>query len=463
MKTHFIFLCLIVSGGLASASTQTTANQDKPSRLYVKNYIENNNSVVVSSYSGGIIGKDIMSVNDNVNWTNGSPGSFSWAWQWNRQLINYGIYFTNKDNVTLSWSQIGWPAVLGVQTTWSETTSSFTNTSTKGYAPIFLEHCDTSVPIVDISGTYYYSGTVQITKCSGSRTAQAIMKLQTGGKATSKLRNLFALTASATRIIPEHYDLDWGVGYYDWTSEMPQDYYDFAVSGYNPTSTDISAQNIAIGSYGNLSTSGVLYKSLPDNADVDVTPYVAGVDYYTFNLNPPVKYHSYFDLYVQQANPGFSLSISNPTNNVGHASWRFRTDAPSDALQYISTDLRSFLNTPWGFYPSGGLFTVPGQLQNDSGHSANISRTFYIGFSDLINGLEYTKGISNAPPVYVLTAFNCVGAARCAGFEADIFGLPEDESPQNFGVTLIEMYPAPSQIIGPFIDISDVFYSSAPY
>jgi hypothetical protein len=62
-----------------------------------------------------------------------------------------------------------------------------------------------------------------------------------------------------------------------------------------------------------------------------------------------------------------------------------------------------------------------------------------------------------------LDAFNCVGAAIGAGFAADVFGLPWDMTPQNFGVTLIEMYPAPGQIIGPFIDTADIFYSSAPY
>ena len=48
MKTYFIFLCLLISTGLTSATTQTTANQDKPPRLYVKSYAEN----LAASYQG---------------------------------------------------------------------------------------------------------------------------------------------------------------------------------------------------------------------------------------------------------------------------------------------------------------------------------------------------------------------------------------------------------------------------
>ena len=38
MKHYFIFLCLLISGGLAGATTQATINQDKPPYVYVKSY-----------------------------------------------------------------------------------------------------------------------------------------------------------------------------------------------------------------------------------------------------------------------------------------------------------------------------------------------------------------------------------------------------------------------------------------
>jgi hypothetical protein len=201
---------------------------------------------------------------------------------------------------------------------------------------------------------------------------------------------------------------------------------------------------------------GTLYKILPDDTTVDVTPTVSGMDYYTFNVSES-KYHSYYDLYDEQANPGYSF-MPYGTNEVGHAFWQFSTEAPSDALQYISTNLTKYLGTSCGFFPSNGLFTLPGQMEfGGANGSANIHRRFYIGFPDLINGLEFTKDTTLTPPDYVLTAFNCVGAARGAGFAADVFALPWDESPQNFGVTLVQMYP------GPFDDETDTFYSTAPY
>jgi hypothetical protein len=203
---------------------------------------------------------------------------------------------------------------------------------------------------------------------------------------------------------------------------------------------------------------GNLWIALPDNSVQDFTV-TAPASHYNASAT---KYKSYFDVYVQQANPGYSFMIFNPTNDVGHAFWQFRTEAPSEALQYISSSLTAFLGNKWGFYPSNGLFTVPGMVQNDNSHSYNIKRTFYIGFPDLINGLEYTRGLAASPPVYVLSAFNCVGAVRGAGFAADVFGLPWDESPQNFGVTLIQMYP-PILSSDPFDDEVDVFYSATPY
>jgi hypothetical protein len=104
-------------------------------------------------------------------------------------------------------------------------------------------------------------------------------------------------------------------------------------------------------------------------------------------------------------------------------------------------------------------------VQNDgppTAHPYNIKRTFYIGFPDLLNGLEFTKGIYDAPPEWSATGYNCVSAARGAGFAADVFGLPGDTSPQNFGITLMQMY-SPILSSDPFDDEIDIFYSSAPY
>jgi hypothetical protein len=441
MKNYFAFLCLIISAGLAEATTQTSLSQDKPPRLYVKSYNEQVNGSGPANYGPGD-GGDALTYNENCDWHDGSGGSFSQA-----ALYSASTGLTWYRNITVNSPSGESPNPVGTEIDTSICNLipyyNWVNTYSNAVFDVYQEHCDINVPLSVPNG-----------KITVSRTAQTIMKLETGGKATSRIKNLVAITAS---VAPNNLQYDFG----DWDSAFP--YWDDMFWEGGP-SIPIPLSSVSIGSYGTLNANGVLYKILPDNADVDITPYVAGVDSYTFGVSAQ-KYHSYFDLYVQQANPGYSLIFYSQTNDVGHAFWQFRTDAPSDALQYISANLTGYLGQKWGFYPSNpnNLFTALGQLQNDTNHPANISRTFYIGFPDLLQGLIYTRGISNAPPVYCLSSFNCVGAARGAGFAADVFGLPWDESPQNFGVTLIEMYPAPGQIIGPFIDTNDVFYSSAPY
>jgi hypothetical protein len=79
-----------------------------------------------------------------------------------------------------------------------------------------------------------------------------------------------------------------------------------------------------------LRTNGVKYIILPDNTNVDLTPHVAGVDYYTFTIDPPQKYHSYFEAFVEP-------SSFRPLE-TGHAFWRFSTDIPTDTLQYMNTN-----------------------------------------------------------------------------------------------------------------------------
>lgn len=412
MKTCFIVIFLIVTANFALATTQISTGQDKPLRLYAKSYTDRETTVASqtwpadSSYYGwlAINHTDIFNVDDSDN-----PGGTG------TQIGNY------------------------------QDTDSSGNIHTYGYTNIYpmsfggFGYWDS----LKMSGSGIADGGAWQT--TYSRTTSTVWHLQTGGKATSKQRNLFGFNLSV-----EQYN--YAVGPY--SSEY---------TVYVPSGQVVPPANIQIGSYGALNTNGTKYLILPDNADVDVTPQVSGVDACGYWYYPPQKYRSYFDLYVQQANPGYSLIFYSQTNDVGHAFWRFRTDAPADALKYISSSLTGFLGQKWGFYPMNGLFTVPGILQNDNSHPNNIQRTFCIGFPDLLQGLIYTRGISNAPPVYCLSSFNCVGAARGAGFAADVFGLPWDESPQNFGVTLIEMYPAPGQTIGPFIDTTDVFYSSAPY
>jgi len=471
MKTYFIFSCLLISGGLVSATTQTTVNQDKPTRLYLKSYTDVHNENGVAAFHfiyvfndflwATNISTDTYTYSENLNYQDGVAGSFSQ----NSYYLDDGyqpfVYGMDNDTATFYWPQSLWPYVyeneieIDVDTEvsengWGGNYSTSTSTNRNCFY-MEQEHCS-----MNMSATYPICGSGPWPCTAGSttvsRSAQAIMKLQSGGKSPSKLRNLFGISGGAAQ---NQYTLN------EWTGG-------YCVSqGWNVTNTiPVPSQNITIGSYGALNANGVMYKILPDNADVDVTPRVAGVDYYTFNVSA-TKYHSYFDLFVQQANPGYSFYPVGTGTNVGyyagHVFWCLRTEAPSEALQYISPALIAYWGTN-GFEPgtnNHACSSDPGQLLDNNGHSANINRTFGIGFDKLIDGLIYVRGIHDAPPAYCFSGINCTAIAVFTGEHAGVHWLPGDQSPQNFGVTLIEMYPAPGQIIGPFEDNTDVFYS--PY
>jgi hypothetical protein len=511
MKTYFILLCLLVSCGLASATVQTAANQDKPSQLYIKSYSENRSAAFggynayyywypYSSdnydyiydgeqetinewirYSDGQSGSAFCQQNvSEDNYENSVVGTSYNDWTGNANVtsgltISDGVQIVStseSDNETESENSTppySWSTNVVVPT-WATTNSNVS-------VPIGYEHCSINTPLVDISYNEANDDqTINLNETYG-RQAQTQLRLRTGGKATSKLRQLFGfsgITASSATPIKTGlgYQNSYSVGFLP-TSFTPFDAPyavrnsingDYVYAGSSP----VLPQNIAIGSYGNLNTNGVKYIILPDNADVDVTPYVAGVDYYTFNELPPTKYHSYFEVFVEQASPGYSILPYGP-NYVGHAFWRFTTDAPNDALQHISPSLTNYLDHSYGFFPDTNNDicnnSIPGQLKSDNDNgSYNIHRKFYIGFfPDLIGGLQFMRGISAAPPAYCVTGINCVALTVFAGNAAGIWALPADQSPQNFGVTLIEMYPAPGQIIGPFDDETNIFYSPVLY
>jgi hypothetical protein len=487
MKTYFLIIFASVVSLMANAAIQITSNQDKPTVIYVKKYFESVSASQNSyQYYGG---NSSQTFNETVNFQDGTSASGNSHWTFHAlggagdylQQFNMSSphYYRPSDGYTWvsvnATNQFSVTDVLtGFYNWWWNPYGpnySITNagTSTNFMAPVTIENCNISATSSTVPDWYGDMST-----SSYQRTAHVAVKIKTGGKSTSKLRNLIFVALEVYPDVVNGIENSWQGTIIDGQVGGPFDSF-VAPRPWQPVNvyeySNVPPSSISLGSYGNTVSNSIMgvaekYLILPDNADVDITPSVSGLDNYSVYFTAPQKYHSYFDVFVQQANPGYSLMFYSQTNDVGHAFWQFRTDAPSDALKYISTNLTAFLGHPWGFYPVNGLFTLPGILQNDgppTQHSYNIQRTFYVGFSDLLQGLIYTRGIFNAPPVYSLSSFNCVGAVRGAGFAADVFGLPWDESPQNFGVTLMEMYSAPGQTVGPFIDTADVFYSSAPY
>lgn len=222
-----------------------------------------------------------------------------------------------------------------------------------------------------------------------SRTVVTILKLKTGGPTVSKMRNVFGLNASIQQVAPD-FPLTC------WVASDPID-----ISGWTTlTNGPVSIQTNWL-------------QVFPDNDNVVVTPPNFGLNDYMFNLTP-TKYHSYFDIFVEPA--------SLWPLESGHVFCRFRTDAPTNALQYISTNLTKYLDQCEGFYPDNNndLEGHPGQLQLDNHTEYYFNRSFYIGFPDLLNGLAYVQEINDNPPNYNLGVYDCINFAVVAGWDAGI-------------------------------------------
>ena len=96
-----------------------------------------------------------------------------------------------------------------------------------------------------------------------SRTAQATVKLQTGGKAQIKRRNLFCLQATVDEVTGPMYD-----------------HWDLADTA--SVKASVPSTQVSIGGYGKLGSDGKLWVGLPDNESVDITPKTKA-RYYTFD------------------------------------------------------------------------------------------------------------------------------------------------------------------------------------
>ena len=122
-----------------------------------------------------------------------------------------------------------------------------------------------------------------------TRTADTVWRVQTGGKAIPGRNSLWQFNGSAWEILDKR----------------------ATPSFYGATMNEITNKTqIAIGSFGNLKADGTLWLALPDGADKDITPTLAGKDFYTFSVGGQ-KY-----TLTLTAN-GIDLSTNTPTYCVG--------------------------------------------------------------------------------------------------------------------------------------------------
>ena len=283
------------------------------------------------------------------------------------------------------------------------------------------EHCevvDVKSDKWDSSGgdNQWYGGT---SHDSYTRSAQTTYHVQTGGRAVPGRQNLWRLSGWASKITDKH---------------ATPPFWFTPTEAIDPGQIQIRGKS--------LDTNGNVYLILPDGQDMDVTPQVSGMEFYVFGVGGQ-KYYSYFEVYVKQPYPGTQTTLSDYT---GHAFWGLDTDAPDEAIAYLAPSLQYYINANWGFYPNGPDCGLTGQLQNDDTHPYSVRRVFYIGFNDLISGLQFTRGIDNEPPVYCYRSYSCVGASQDAGHNVGIT-LPSfpllDLFPQNYGADILKRFPGP--------------------
>lgn len=285
-------------------SVNTTSDPDKPPRLYMDYYTESDAGSIVDTGPGGYY--YTADINAFYAWsqTNGGNGM---------QINDLNITAANgweslQGNCFLSSPPSEWPLIAtGTNNTYTyydedvdDIPFSSSESETNYWTPLCInEHCVAQAAIsanhLGVMFTFGSWGWEFPNTLSGgyNRTADAFWKLQTGGKAISNRQNLFQLTASATQMLDpltepvfgsqEQPTADDGTGgILRWVSSNQP----------GPTSKPVPSQNITIDGLP-LGNDGNLWRTYSDNITRDVTPKVSGVDFYTFTISPPQKYHPY--------------------------------------------------------------------------------------------------------------------------------------------------------------------------
>lgn len=317
------------------------------------------------------------------SWYDGTGGNGEWLWH--EQISAPGGGQINDSHSGTVWPPSSYPNVADGTVTMTGYGSD--DYETNAGSPIIWEHCDLGVPLVDMSDTYTehdfwnnYSYSYFTYQDHETRQAQAVIKLQTGGKAASQRQNLFVFNGSANRTVPVR-DPSW----------------------HNPLlpvlQISIPFQNITVAGKA-LGNDGNLYLGLPDNQDVDVTPTVSGIDYYTFNLPTP-----------QECTPtiianGNDLSVTNPTFCVGQQipfslSWSSAPPNVADTIQQWTLP-GEYVNERWQNYyanPEGPLQyygSVNYRIDSTLLANAVITNCWYIntpgGTVTMWQNLHFTNG-----------------------------------------------------------------------
>ena len=261
MKIH-LALCYLIGGALAGASTPTAEFvQDKPDRLYVAS-----DTLVTDSYSDNVTSDNEGGVDegqlwhhDDYQWQDGVGGNGSrqdtqQSDDWDSDGFLWG--YTNQTSSVMSWTTNGSGTEIYTANGGS------TATYPIGLPLLTSEHCLINDPqsppfTLQTLGDDIWA-TNQVNE-EYVRHSQTRWRLQTGGR--GRQSSLFQLSATATLIL-------------DKRAQRPF---------YNVNSQAVPPQNITVMAHA-LYADTNLWMVLPDGTNLDVTPCIAGADFYTMNV-----------------------------------------------------------------------------------------------------------------------------------------------------------------------------------
>lgn len=359
MKIPSILLCLLVSSGMASATTEIKPAPDKPMRVYVD---ENKNDWTYASIGVGQTydpptTQNTLWINKHKqHWKDGAGGGGTDHLYHNRVFTpdDQGSNYVAECNASFNWPTSSWPTLApGTYTVTGENLDYWAHywaAPSGTMAPPVLpwEHGGINL-MWDI--VFTTSEAMIYTHRHYRRTANTTIKLQTGGKADSHKRNLWRLNGSATAI--------------QYVKAQPGQQGDF-MGAFNTVGTSVPMPEIRIDGKA-LGSDGNLWRTYANNTTVDVTPRAKGKDFYTFTVEPTKHIPEII------AN-GINLSTNRPEFCVGQRVTFTLNGLPLDQIQNMV-----------------GMWNLPAKFVNERWQrylwGENGERIYYGSVNYLINDL----------------------------------------------------------------------------
>ena len=358
-------------------------------------------------------------------WMNNDPQNYTWidqaggsGSQTYSYLVGDSFSMTNSYDCT---SQQTWPATF-----WpllADGTESSCGLGTNiGPPAIPFEHCEINTPTnMSMSPVWVNYGIASILEsgfndATYTRQAQTTFHFYAGGKSVPG-QDLYLITVTAS----------------DMLSTNPVHLETITIAGHN------------------LDTNGNVYALGPTSGEFAVTPQAPALKYYVFNVTVQ-HYPSYFTAYDEEPKPGGGRwgIITLWGFSAGHGWWCLSNGAPPEGLYQagISYFNQEFLNRQVGYFsqiPIAAIIDVVPGILKVPGNAPRIDakRQFRIGFNDLKNGLSFTASLAQNPGWYILWStmyppHHCVSTTIQAGAFSGVT-LPNDKTPQNFGMDLNAM------------------------